>query len=75
METKLSLLDESSVIQRPNEKLEAPGLQRTDTGLQALLPEINDAKRDQMMPKELLLGRREGKDDRKWPGGGGRGRE
>lgn len=57
METKLSLLDESSVIQRPNEKLEVPRLQRTDTGLQALLPEINTAKRDQ----SVCLGRREGK--------------
>lgn len=39
--TKLSLLDASSVTQRPSEKPEAPGPHRTDLGLQALLPEIN----------------------------------
>jgi hypothetical protein len=44
--TKLSLLEESSVIQRPNEELETPGFHRKDTGLQALLPEINTAKPD-----------------------------
>lgn len=50
------MLDESSVIQRPNEKLETPGFQRIDTGLQALLPEINTAKQDH----GVLLGRKEG---------------
>lgn len=58
MGIKLSLLDESSVIQRPSEKLETPGFHRTDTGLQALLPEINTAKQDH----GVLLGRKEGMD-------------
>ena len=39
--TRLSLLDASSVTQRPSEKLKAPRPHRTDVGLQALLPKIN----------------------------------
>lgn len=39
--TRLSLLDESSVTQRPSEKLEAQGTHLTDPGLQALFHEIN----------------------------------
>lgn len=54
------MLDESSVIQRPNEKLEIPGFHRTDTGLQALLPEINTAKQDHGV---LLGGRKEGTEE------------
>lgn len=66
--TRLSLLDASSVTQRPSEKLEAPGPHRTDVGLQALLPEINTgAKQDSGM---LLCGREEmlvsGLEDRWW---------
>uniref|UniRef100_A0A3Q1M0V5 Beta-enolase n=2 Tax=Bos TaxID=9903 RepID=A0A3Q1M0V5_BOVIN len=38
--TRLSLLDASSVTRRPSERLEAPGVHRTDLGLQALPPEI-----------------------------------
>lgn len=54
--TRLSLLVASSVTQRPSEKLDDPGPQRTDLGLQAILPEINtDAKQD----SGLLLCERE----------------
>lgn len=55
--TRLSLLDASSVTQRPSEKLEAPGLHRTDVGLQVHLPEINTgANQDSGV---LLCGREE----------------
>lgn len=55
--TRLSLLDASSVTQRPSEKLEAPGPHRTDVDLQAFLPEINTgANQDSGM---LLCGREE----------------
>lgn len=62
--TRQSLLDASSVTQRPSEKLEAPGKKSwTDPGLPDLLPEINtSANQDSCV---LLCGS-EGRDAGFW---------
>lgn len=51
--TRLSLLDASSVTRRPSERLEAPGVHRTDLGLQALPPEIKHWCQPSQWPARL----------------------
>lgn len=51
--TRPSLLDASSVTRRPSERLEAPGVHRTDLGLQALPPEIKHWCQPSQCPARL----------------------
>lgn len=57
--TRLSLLDANSVTRRPSERLEAPGVHRTDLGLQALPSEIKHWCQPRQWPACLWEGGKE----------------